>query len=271
MESPVIYGRKCGKEPGKFPQAKPERRYSLPLMSNYLFTLGSGRNRIVKLLHELFGIVPSTSNISKALVLELLAAHTMALLDRPVSSRSNCAVQGECPSGYAGPYLPDVLVEYEGGYKVVVEVSAHAQVDLEQQLKSALRHMDRPEICADTGVGADAAILITKFGQNDDRTKKSYAKFAEENEEALRGRRILMLSIKEFAEIALDLGRTLDFPEMKSVPSEKMHEVYEALMEAAASGESFVEVWVRETRARTVPAEQSPDVEPPSSGPSMSP
>ena len=148
-------------------------------------------------------------NINKALSMELLCGPLLAHLDDPGGVVSLCCSEAGQPYNFAPSRLPDLTAEYAPAFRLVAEVSAKSDVNLEfqrDQLDQALRHVQ--DELARGGVEVVYALVVNRgnFG-GDPELQKLYASFASENHLAPDGPvRLVPISGNDLAAVLMNLS-----------------------------------------------------------------
>ena len=177
--------------------------------------------------------------INKGLTLELLMAQVMYRLDSPEFCQTNCKIIKRNPSYFAGTGKPDIIVDYGGGFIVHVEVSADRDMELDklsEQCESALRHMKARKV--------NWTLLVTPMGRSDDYVKDTYDWFVQRNEKEMRNRSIIVMSIKEIADVGSRLARLRGFrPGGNPIDAGAMPALFEALGSAEMK-DNLEDIWV---------------------------
>ena len=181
--------------------------------------------------------------INKGLTLELLMAQVMYRLDSPEICQANCKIIKRNPSYFAGTGKPDIIVDYGGGFIVHVEVSADRDMELDklsEQCESALRHMKARKV--------NWTLLVTPMDRSDAYVKDTYDWFVQRNERDMRNRSIIIMSIKEIAEVGSRLARLQGFrPGGTPIDAGAMPALFEALGNAKTE-DKLVDVWVNKVK-----------------------
>ena len=177
--------------------------------------------------------------INKGLALELLMAQVMYRLDSPDYCQANCKIIKRNPSYFAGTGKPDIVVEYGSGFIVHVEVSADRDMELDklrEQCEGALRHMKAK--------GVNWTLLVTPMDRSDAYVKETYDWFVRGNERDMRNRSIIIMSIKEIAEVGSRLARLQGFrPGGTPINAGAMPALFEVLG-GAEKESNLADVWV---------------------------
>ena len=146
-------------------------------------------------------------DINKGLTLELLMSCDMYWLASPVCSRSNCVLKFDWPSSHAPPRYPDLSVDYGDGFIVHVEVSAKSGMTshyFKIELESTLNHMKEKNV--------NWALLVTEWDiKRANKYNQVYKRFFNVAEDKEKRRNIIVMSIKEMAEVSATFGSDIVF------------------------------------------------------------
>ena len=240
---------------------RPEYILSLQVLATDLYWFGDNVRRAIDKKYKEYGLVRKARKerddldyiseeddsplyrLNKGLALELFMAQVMYRLDSPVYCQTNCKVVKRNPSYFAGRGKPDVIVDYGGGFVVHVEVSADRDFELNklgEQFISALRHMkDR---------GVNWTLLVTPLGRSDSYVLDAYHLFVLQNESDMWNRNIIIMSIKEIAEVGSRLARLPAFrPRGTPLAASASPALFEALR-SAEKKDKLVDVWVKKVK-----------------------
>ena len=181
--------------------------------------------------------------INKGLALELLMAQVMYRLDSPKICQTNCKIIKRNPSYFAGTGKPDIIVDYGSGFIVHVEVSADRDMELDklrEQCEGALRHMKAK--------GVNWTLLVTPMDRSDAYVKETYDWFVRGNGRDMRNRSIIIMSIKEIAEVGSRLARLQGFrPGGTPIDAGAMPALFEVLG-GAEKESNLADVWVNKVK-----------------------
>ena len=170
-------------------------------------------------------------------------AQVMYRLDSPVICQTNCKIVKRNPSYFAGRGKPDVIVDYGDRFVVHVEVSADQDMELDklgEQLKSALRHMKARKV--------NWTLLVTPMGRSDSYIQEMYGWFVQDNRNDMRNRSIIIMPIKEIADVGSRLARLRGFrPGGNPIDAGAMPALFDALGSAEMK-DKLEDVWVNKVK-----------------------